>query len=93
MTLLSSLQIISKGAAAVLVIVAVFAEVFPVGTISRIIVMVAIFVMNCKLIKVACFELPPAFGANPSMQLERFFPITLLARLLGTHFPHQLVDL
>jgi hypothetical protein len=55
---------------AVLVIVAVDAEKFPVAAVGRIVVVIVIFVMDRELVEALSVELAPALGANPGKELE-----------------------
>ena len=54
---------------AVLIFMAIDAEVFPVRAVRRIIVAVAVLVVDCKEVPVLLFELPAAFGADQAVDL------------------------
>ena len=58
-----------------LIIVTIDTEVFPVGTVRRIVSVVAVFVMNGQEMAVFVFKLPPAFGTDEAMQFQRLFPV------------------
>ncbi|HUO76656.1 MAG TPA: hypothetical protein VMU21_03680 [Thermodesulfovibrionales bacterium] len=58
-----------------LIIVTIDTEVFPVGTVGRIISVVAVFVMNGQEMAVLVFELPSAFGTDEAVQFKRLLPI------------------
>jgi hypothetical protein len=76
----------------VFVIVAVNAEVFPVGAIGRIIQMISIFVVDGQEMSRLFIELPPAFGTDQTMYLERAFSIITLWRRGFLQFLERLVN-
>jgi hypothetical protein len=97
-------QIVAQQAPAVLILVAVHAQVFPVGSVRRVIVMVAIFVMNGEELSVVFIKLPGALGTDQPMNLERPFPVWagrsaeplqlpygLINRQRAVHLPRPLV--
>jgi len=63
-------QIVAKHTSGVLVLVTIDTEIFPVGTIRRIIPVVAVFVMNSQEVTVLVFKLPSTFGTDKAMNLE-----------------------
>ncbi len=71
-----------------LVVVAVNAEVFPVGAVRRVVVMVAILVMNGQEMPVLVFELPPAFCADEAVYPEGPLPIIFRRALRLLQFPY-----
>jgi len=52
------------------VVMTMITDILPVGAIGRVIVMIAIFVMNGQLMQIGRVELAGALGADPTMQLE-----------------------
>jgi hypothetical protein len=68
-------QIVTKHTPAVLVLVTIDTEIFPVGTIRRIISVVAVFVMNSQEMAVLVFKLPSAFGTDKAMNLKRLLSV------------------
>src|SRR6266567_1541148 len=86
-------QVVGQDGAAVLVVVAVGAEVLPVAPVGRIVVVVAVPVVDGEELEVVLIELPAALGADPAMELERALPVVFVARLLRLHPAHQLVQL
>lgn len=53
-----------------LVVVAVTAQVFPIAAIGRIVVVVAVFVVDRQLIQGGAIKLAAAFGADRPMDLQ-----------------------
>ena len=66
---------ITEKAPAVLIIVTIYAEVFPIGTIRGIISGVAVFMMDGQQMSVFRFKLFSAFGADEAMYFKRLFPV------------------
>jgi len=62
-------EIIPEKFPAVLVLVAIQAEIFPVGAIRRIILGIAVLVMHRQLMPVFMGKFPAAFGANHAVDL------------------------
>ena len=60
-------MIITKKTSAMLIIVTIDAEVFPVGTVKRIVSVVAVFVMNGQEMAVLVFKLPSTFGTDEAV--------------------------
>ena len=58
-----------------LVFMAIDAEIFPVRSVGRIIVVIPVFVVNGQEMPVIEIELPPALGTDESVDLERLLPI------------------
>jgi hypothetical protein len=50
-------------------------EVFPVGTVRRIVSVVAVFVMNGQEMVVLIFKLPSAFGTDEAVYFKGLFPV------------------
>src|SRR5262249_19848533 len=73
-------EVLGEHAAAVLVVVAVDAEVLPVAAVGRVVVMVTVAVVDGEQVQVRALELARALGADPAVQGERALAITLLAR-------------
>jgi len=74
-------QVLRQNQAAVFVIMAVGAEVFPVAAVGGIVVVIAILVVDGEQVQVVTLELPAAFGADPAVQLQRLFAVAGIARL------------
>ena len=66
MTLFST-QIVSKEPAAVLILMAIYAQVFPVRAVRGIIKVVTVFMVHCQQVLIFVGELPGAFGAYESV--------------------------
>ena len=62
-----------------LVIVAVVAQVLPVAAIGWVVVVVAVPVMDGQEIDVGLIELAAAFGADLTVDLQRFRPVVGVA--------------
>ena len=75
--------------AGVLVVVTIKAEVFPIASIGRIVVVIVVFVVHGQFVQVLTSELPPASTTHPGMKLERLCPIVSLA---GIAVPDGLGD-
>lgn len=69
------MQIISEHAPAVFVVVAIDTEVLPVGAVKRIVPAIAVFMVHGEEIPAFKVKLPPAFGANETVYLQRLFPV------------------
>ncbi len=76
-----------------LVIVAVGTKVFPIAPIRRIILVIAIFVVNGKQVQVGKLEFPGTAGADPAVDLERPLPVIDPFILSGSHLTDQFLDL
>jgi len=72
-----SLEIVGENRPAVLVVVAVDAEVFPVAPVRGIVVVIAVPMMDGEKPEVVLVELATAFGADPAVELKRPLPIVL----------------
>jgi hypothetical protein len=70
-----SLKIISKQPPAVLVVMTINAEVFPVRAIRGIVLVIPVFMMYCKKIPVFEIKLSPAFSAKQSVDFQGLFPV------------------
>jgi hypothetical protein len=62
----------------VLIVMTVETQQLPVTPVRRIVVVVVVFVMNCKLAQLFATKLAPAPRTDPGIQLERLRPIGLL---------------
>src|ERR1043166_3908570 len=80
-TLFLTAEVIGQDAAAMLVLVAVRAEVLPIAAVGRIVVVVAVFVVHREQMQVGLIELARALCANPSVDLQRPGAIALQAGL------------
>ena len=75
--------------AGVLVVVTIKAEVLPVASIGRIVVVIVVFVVHGQFVQVLASELAPASPTHPGVNLERLRPIVPLA---GISVPDGLGD-
>jgi hypothetical protein len=87
-----SREIISEKFPGVLVVVAIDAEVLPIGTIGRIVEMVSILVVHGQQLPVLGLKLPSTFRADESMNLERTFPVIAVRKGRLLQFSDHLVD-
>jgi hypothetical protein len=90
--LVVSLQIIGEEGPAMLIIMAVGTEVFPVAAILGIIEMVTVPVVDSKKVQIVLGKLATAFGADPPVKLQRTLPVVSGRRFLPLHPPHQFVQ-
>lgn len=74
------------------VIVTVNAEVFPVGSVRRIIQVISVFVVNCQKMSRLFIKFPPAFGADEAMDLEGAVSIFALWRRGFLQFLKRLIN-
>ena len=83
---------ITEKPSAVLIVVTINAEVFPVGAVRGIISGVPVFMMDSQKVPVFRFKLPSAFGADEAVYFERLFPV--IARRAGGlfQFPYNLLN-
>jgi hypothetical protein len=65
-----TMQIIGEERPAMLVIMAIDTEVFPIAAILRVIEMVAVPVVDCEKMKIVQSKFAAAFGADPPVKLE-----------------------
>jgi hypothetical protein len=72
-----------------LVIVAVVAQVFPVAAIRRVIVMIAVPVVDGQQVYAGGIELAAALGTDRAVDFERFRPVIAVIVNLA---PHPLED-
>mgnify|MGYP005660988975 CR=1 FL=1 len=75
--------------AGVLVVVTIKAEVFPVASIGRIVVVIMVSVVHGQFVQVLASELAPASPTHPGVNLEGLRPIVSLA---GISIPDGLGD-
>lgn len=68
-------QIVRQNSAAVFVFVTVDAEIFPIGAVGWIVVVVAVAMVNSQQVQGIGLELAGAFGADPTVKSERTFAI------------------
>lgn len=61
------------------IIVAIHAEVFPVRSVRRIVVMIAVFVVYGEQVPVFNIEFSGTFGTNEPMNPQGLFPIGVVA--------------
>ena len=74
-----------------LVVMAIDAQILPVRPIPRIVPVVAILVVHGKEVEIVLFELTPAFGAYPPVQLQGIHPVIFHVGAFRPHFPHKFV--
>ena len=58
-----------------LLIMAVDTEIFPVGAVRRIIVVIAVFMVNGEEMSVSIVKFPGALGADKTVNAERLFSV------------------
>jgi hypothetical protein len=68
-------QILTEKAPAVLVLVTIDAEILPVGTIRRVIPVVAVFMMNGQELAVLIVELSSALGTDEAVDFNGLLPV------------------
>ena len=68
-------QIVAEPAAGVFVVVAVYAQVFPVASVRGVVLVVPVPVVNRQEVKVVLVELHPALGADPAVNVEGLAPV------------------
>src|SRR4030065_100325 len=73
--LIFSAEMITEKTPAVLIIMTIDTEVFPIGTIRGIISGVPIFMMDSQKLPVFRFKLSSAFGADEVVNFKRLFPV------------------
>lgn len=83
-------EIVAKQTSAVLILVAIYTEVFPVGPICRIVPMVSVFVVDGQEMPVLIFELPSALCADKIVHFKRLFPVTVLRAAGLFQLPHNI---
>jgi hypothetical protein len=69
------LQIVPQEAPAVFILMAIDAEVFPVGAVGGIIAGVPVLVVHGQELPIPVAELPAALGANQAVNLQGAFPV------------------
>jgi hypothetical protein len=75
-------EIIPQELAAVFVLVAVKAEILPVGAVRGVVPGIAVLVVHGQLVSRLMIKLPAAFGAHHPMNLEGALPVaTVLCHL------------
>jgi len=67
--------------ALVFIVMAVDTEQFPVAAVGGIVVVIVIAVVDRQLLEIGASELARAAPADPWIQLERLFPVTLFTLL------------
>ena len=67
---------------AVLFIVTIETQEFPVATVGRVVVVIVVLVMDRQLAKILRGKFASAPGTNPRVELERLLPIALIPLLL-----------
>jgi hypothetical protein len=70
-------EIIAEHAPGVFLVVAIYAEVLPVGTVGRVVVMVPVFMVDSQEVPVFVIKLPRALRADEAMNFERLFPVII----------------
>src|SRR5438128_889662 len=64
-------HVVGEDTAAVLVLVTIHAEVFPVAAVGRVVVVIAVAVMNCEQVERRGIELAGALCTEPAVKLQR----------------------
>jgi hypothetical protein len=82
------MEVIPEPFPAVFILVTVDTEIFPIRTISGIIGMIPVFMMNGEQVTVFFFEFSAALGANQAVYLQGLLPVTLP----GLRLPFQPFD-
>jgi hypothetical protein len=85
-------QILAKQVPAVFILVAVHAQIFPVGAVRGIVPVVSVFMVYSKQVYVFMVELTTAFGAYQSVNAQRAFSIVAGRRNVLTQFPDDLIN-
>ena len=67
--------------AGMFVVVAIEAQQLPVATVRGVVVVIVIAVMDREFVKIRAGEFAAAAPADPGIELERLFPVALLALL------------
>jgi len=60
-----------------LIFMAIDTEVLPVRSVGRVVIAVAVLVVDGQKVPVLLFELPSAFGADQAVDLEGLLAVTL----------------
>jgi hypothetical protein len=68
-------EIISEEFAAVLILVAIQAKIFPVGAVRRIVPGIAVLVVHREQLPVFMVKFSPTFGADHPVYLEGALPV------------------
>jgi hypothetical protein len=76
-----------------LIIMAVGTKVFPIASVRRVILVIAIFVVNRQQVQVGKLEFPGAAGADPAVDFERSFPVIDPLILPGSHLTNEFLNL
>src|SRR5262245_13202945 len=86
-------QVIAEQPAAVLVLVAIDAEVLPVAAVGRVVVVVAVLVVDGEKVEIRGFELASALRANPAVQAKGLLAVAEAPHpRRGLRVADQLVD-
>jgi hypothetical protein len=64
------MQVVGKDGPAMFVVMTVHTEVLPVAAVGRVVMVIAVAVVNGEKLKIVLFELPAALGADPAMQFQ-----------------------
>lgn len=73
--LIFTAQIVAEQPPAVLILVAIDTEVFPIGAVRGIISVVPVFMVDGQEMPVLILELSPAFGAYEAVYFKRPLPV------------------
>lgn len=60
---------------AMFIIMTVYTEIFPIGSIRGVIVVVSVLMVDSKQVLIFDFKLPTTFSADGSMDFKRSFPV------------------
>jgi hypothetical protein len=70
-------QMVSEQTPAVLVVMTIDTEIFPVGAIRIVVHAVPVLVMNCQEVSILIIKLPATFGTDEPVYFKRLLPITV----------------
>jgi hypothetical protein len=83
-------EIAAETPPAVLVLVAVDAEVLPVRAVGRVVVMIAVPVVNGEKVPVLFLELPSALGTDEPVNSQGLCAVAVIRSLLSPHLTHKI---
>jgi hypothetical protein len=85
-------QIFAEQLPAVLIVMAIDAEIFPIGSVGRIVEVVSVFMVDREEVSVRVVKLPPAFGADQAVDFERTLSIIVSRNSGFLKFPEHLFE-
>ena len=84
-------QVVTKQFPAVLIIVAVNTEIFPVRAIRGIVTGISVFMMYCHKMPVLVIKLPRTFSTDEPVNLERSFSVVTGSGGGLSQFPYDII--